>query len=209
MVKSHSGFIFILMTPNKNALTILSKDPVMKRIIKTTTLPKITPSKGIFKDLVRTIVFQQLSGHVAMTIYNRLKVVFGGARYKPTDILNKTHDELRSAGLSNQKANYIRNVAEYFNSPRINWKSMADDEIITKLTSIKGVGTWTAKIVLMFSFGREDVFPIKDLTIRETIIEEYGLKGSERERLKKVEKIAEKWIPHRTLASRYLWASRS
>ena len=118
---------------------------------------------------------------------------------------------MRSVGLSNQKANYFYNIAEYFDSPgnkRIAWKKLSDQTIIERLTSIKGVGEWTVQMILMFTLDRPDVFPVKDLGIQLSMKQFYGIKGEKKKLCEKMEKIAQSWSPYRTMACRYLWAAR-
>ena len=126
-------------------------------------------------------------------------------------ILDTDRATFRSVGLSNQKTNYFYNIATFFSEPgnkRIQWKRLSDEDIISKLVTIKGVGKWTVQMILMFTLGRPDVFPIDDLGIQLSMKDHYGIKAEKKELKIKMTKIAEEWTPYRTLASRYLWAAR-
>lgn len=188
-----------------------AKDPILKRLIESTSealQPEL--SVDIYFDLLQSIVSQQLSVKVAAIIWQRFIDVF--ADQYPTDvILNcKTDEELRSVGLSRQKANYLRNVANFaieegMDFEKLNAKS--DEEIIDYLTQIKGVGKWTVQMVMMFPMDRQNVFPIDDLGIQTKMIANYKLTGEKKVMRKAMIEIAEKWRPYRSLASKYLWES--
>jgi DNA-3-methyladenine glycosylase II len=129
----------------------------------------------------------------------------------PKQVYNTKDIELRKIGLSGQKSAYVKNVAEFFISNEINkkmWKKMSDEEIIERLISIKGVGKWTVQMVLMFHLDRQDVLPLDDLIIKNTMIKLYKVKETGKEQKIKLEKIASKWSPYRSIACRYLWASK-
>jgi len=189
----------------------LAKDPVMKEIMKSVKLENIAPAPNVFNALLSSITSQQLSTKVAAVIFERVEQLYGGKKMTPNMILKTDHDTLRSAGLSNQKANYFFNIAEYFNTPenkRINWDKYNDQEIIDKLTTIKGVGEWTVQMILMFTLDRKDVLPVKDLGIQLSMKQFYGINAEKKKLFQKMEEIAEAWSPYRTLACRYLWAAR-
>ncbi len=115
---------------------------------------------------------------------------------------------MRQVGLSRQKASYIKNVANFFLEEKIDskdWAAKIDEDILETLTQIKGVGTWTVEMILMFTLDRQDVFPVGDLGIQNAMIALYDIKGDKKELKSKLIEIAEPWKPHRTLACRYLW----
>ena len=178
----------------------------MARLIKEFEKPEFRKESNYFEALVRAIVYQQLSGKAASTIYKRFKDLFSATKYpSPQDVLFKTHEQLRAVGLSNQKAAYIHNIAAAFDSGTVtqNIDSLQDEEIIEKLTTIKGVGPWTAEMFLMFTLHRPDVFPVTDLGIRKGFhlfckLDDLPDPGF-------MIKRAEPWRPYRTLASWYLW----
>ena len=189
----------------------LSKDPIMAQIIKDVKLPDVTPAPNVFNALLSSITSQQLSTRVAEVIFGRVCDLYKKKVLTPKMIIETDRETLRAAGLSNQKTNYFYNIANFFNKPqnkRIHWSKLSDEEIINKLTEIKGVGTWTVQMILMFTLDRPDVFPTKDLGIQLSIKQFYKIKGEKRVLISKMEKIAQQWAPHRTLASRYLWAAR-
>ncbi len=190
---------------------ILAKDPIMASIMKEVKLPKIARAANVFNALLSSITSQQLSTRVAEVIYGRVCDLYPKKVLTPKMILATDRETFRSAGLSNQKTNYFYNIANFFNEPsnkRRQWSRMTNDEIIDKLITIKGVGKWTVQMILMFTLERKDVFPVDDLGIQLSIKEYYGI-TSEKKQLKiEMELIAAKWSPHRTLASRYLWAAR-
>ena len=124
-------------------------------------------------------------------------------------ILKKDLDALKSVGLSNSKAQYIKNIATFYLEQKNNWEllhSMTDDEIIEFLTQIKGVGKWTVEMLLMFAMGREDVFPDDDLGIQQSLVRLYNIKSDSKKDLKrKMQRISAKWSPYRTYACLHLW----
>ncbi|MCC7505292.1 MAG: DNA-3-methyladenine glycosylase 2 family protein [Saprospiraceae bacterium] len=190
------------------AILHLQKDPALKTVLETTRLPDYSPSGNVYFDLLNSIVSQQLSGKAAITIFNRFCDLFP-ERYPHPDILAVTdHDLLRSAGLSNQKATYLRNVALYAKENEMgahDWPNKSDKEIIDELTSIKGVGQWTVEMILIFTLGRPDIFPVDDLGIQQAMARLYSLSEQGRQLKLRMIEIAEPWRPYRSLATRYLW----
>lgn len=189
----------------------LKKDPIMARIIKDVKLEHVEPAPNVFNALLSSITSQQLSTIVAAVIYGRVCSLYKKKILTPKMILGTDRELLRGAGLSNQKTNYFFNIANFFNEPgnrRIQWSLLSDEEIITKLVTIKGVGKWTVQMILMFTLDRPDVFPVDDLGIQLSIKEHYGIKAEKKELKTKMIEVADKWAPYRTLASRYLWAAR-
>lgn len=184
-------------------------DPILDKIIQTIELPKLTKTKDIYLDMLEVIISQQLAGNVARFIYNRFLDSFDG-RYPKPELLLKTSDEsLRSVGLSNSKAKYVKNLADFAANNDLSVKridSMSDQEIIDTLTQVKGIGKWSVEMLLIFSLQRPDVFPYDDLVIKKSMIEIYRIKETGKELIPKMISIAEKWKPNRTRASRYLWA---
>jgi 3-methyladenine DNA glycosylase/8-oxoguanine DNA glycosylase len=194
------------MNIDKGLDHLKNADIKMARLIDTFEKPGYSIESNYFEALVRAIVYQQLSGKAASTIYNRFKDLFPGNKYpSPQDVLIKTHDQLREVGLSNQKATYIHNIANAFDSGAVtqNIDSLNDKDIIKELTAIKGVGPWTAEMFLMFTLHRPDVFPVTDLGIRKGFQLLCGL--DEFPDADFMIKTAESWRPYRTLASWYLW----
>lgn len=197
---------------NIKILDILSKDKRMRLIIQQTPPERIferTFDGMILKDLVSSIISQQLSTKVARVILQRFLDLYGGVFPSVEDIIQTDHETLRSCGLSNQKAQYIKNIAEYF---KLNgWQDemfhlMTDEEIIKSLTAIKGVGRWTVEMVLIFCLGREDVFALDDYGIQTALVEIYHLKEEKKALKLKMDQISHRWKPYRSTACLYLWA---
>ena len=145
-------------------------DRGMRRLIEEFETPVFIKDINYFEALVRSIVYQQLSGKAAAIIHKRFKDLFNkGQNLSPSIVLEKSHDELRSVGLSSQKASYIHNIANAFKAGIVpdNIDAICDDKVIECLTTIKGVGLWTAQMFLMFTLNRPDVFPVTDLGIQK------------------------------------------
>ena len=181
-------------------------DENMGRLIAEFEKPEFKKDLNYFEALVRAIVFQQLSGKAAATIYKRFKNLFIKNKYpSPIMVMERSHEELRSVGLSNQKASYIHNIATAFHTGAIpkDINTIGDKEVIECLTTIKGVGPWTAEMFLMFTLNRPDVFPVTDLGIQKGFQLFFQL--DKLPRPDQMIKNAEPWRPYRTLASWYLW----
>jgi DNA-3-methyladenine glycosylase II len=182
-------------------------DPVIAEIIERVGPYRVKYNEPVFGSLVRSIVYQQLSGKAAATIFGRLLVATGDPIH-PQAILQLSFEELRSLGLSKQKAAYIRDLAEKTASEQVvfeNFRRMTNDQIIRTLTQVKGIGVWTVQMFLMFSLRRPDVLPCGDLGIRNAIQKAYRLK--EPPAPAKLEQIGERWRPYCSVASWYLWRS--
>jgi DNA-3-methyladenine glycosylase II len=189
----------------------LKKDEKLKLIVDICSLEVHKQTINVFDDLIRSIVSQQLSTTAAKSIYNRFLTLFENIDFVKSDLLSKSNEDLRNVGLSYQKANYIKNVAEHFkvhDLHNLDWNKISDEDIIGELTKIKGVGKWTVEMILIFSLQRPDVFPIDDLVVRNNMIRLYQVTGSKKEIYKKLTDIAEQWKPYRSYASRYMWAAK-
>ncbi len=189
------------------AKKFLSKDPILKGLFEKHQIKEYWGGQNsLFLDLVEVVTGQQLSIKAADTIFKRLLALFP-KKPKPNDILTVTVEKLRSVGLSNSKASCVHNIARAVSSGSLlldQFEKLADEEIKKELIKIKGIGPWSAEMFLMFSLKRPDVFSVGDLGLRSAIEKLYGIK---RDDLKKIEKLAESWRPHRTLACRLLWTS--
>jgi DNA-3-methyladenine glycosylase II len=193
-----------------NILLHLRKDPVLAQIIDQNSLPENRSSGNIYQDLIRSITGQQLSVKVAKVIYDRFLGLFEGFEPRPQELIQLTVQELRSVGYSNQKANYVLNVARFFHenpTEYAHWQQQEDKTIIKKLTQIKGVGKWTAEMILMFTLERADILPVDDYGIQTAIKNHYRVNEENKALKKRMLEIAEPWRPYRSIASRYLWAS--
>jgi len=185
-----------------------SVDPVMARVIDrigpVTLIPRTEGTH--FDILLRSIVFQQLSGKAAATIHGRVKGLFSADEPLPQQILAIDHNVLRAAGLSNQKARYVKNLSQHVldgTLPVESLHELSDEEIISALTQVKGIGRWSAQMFLMFRLVRPDVLPDLDLGVQKGIQRAYGLRKMPTP--KKVLEIGAKWAPYRTLGAWYMW----
>jgi len=193
---------------DKKGLKYLKKDKRLKEIIGSFPLEPLSKERDLFQDLVRSIVSQQLSVKAASTIYGRFQGLFSKRQITPRKILNKSIEEMRAAGMSNAKARYVQNVARFELANKLSieeWRAMGDDVILKKLTSIKGVGEWTAQMIMMFSLHRSDVLPLKDVGIQNAVKKLFEISSTGKELEEKMNKIAEPWRPYRSLACRLLW----
>lgn len=185
-------------------------DPIVDNLAKRFGL--IKPSfrkRDNFEDLVDSIVSQQLSIKAAATIFGRVKDLFSGKTLTPELILSVKSDQLRACGLSWAKASYVQDLAQKCLDKFVdldNLGKLSDEEIITHLVAVKGIGRWTAEMLLMFTFERSDIFPVDDLGIQKAMCKLYNLKPTKTLKTR-MQKIAKSWIPNRTLACRYLWKS--
>ncbi len=160
-----------------------------------------------FLALCDEIVSQQLSGKVAAVIFERFKKLFPKGEITSQGVLLLQHEQLRAVGMSNAKARYIKDLAEKVSKKEVDLEILStlnNDEVITNLTKIKGIGTWTAEMFLMFTLGREDIFSHGDLGLKNAIIKLYNLENPTKDQ---IEAITIKWAPYRTYACRILWRS--
>jgi len=184
-------------------------DPVLARIIADVGPYRAARRPERFQALVRAIVFQQLAGAAAQTIYQRFVASFGNSRFPtPEAVFNAPEAQLRAAGLSRQKASYLKDLASHVIEGTINFRrvrSMDDEEIITELTKVRGIGRWTAEMFLMFNLGRPDVLPVDDLGFQNAVKRSYRLR--KHPSAKQLRRLGEKWRPFRSVAVWYLWQS--
>ena len=186
----------------------LSSDPRLADVLPLITLPEIETHNDIYGDLLGSIVSQQLSVKAAATIESRFLDLFPDRNPLPERVLAMDVEVLRGCGLSYQKANYIRNIATYWienQADKKDWMQTSDDDIISELTKIKGVGKWTVQMILMFRLNRLDIFPIDDLGIRQGMVKLYSVEETGKELIKRLHEIAEPWRPYRTIACRHIW----
>jgi DNA-3-methyladenine glycosylase II len=161
-----------------------------------------------WEALARAIVGQQLSTRAAASIWAKLQAQFGGRTPTPEELLRKRRPTLRKAGLSNAKVEFLRDLAKRVGDGRLDLRrlaSLSDEDVIAELVAVKGIGSWTAEMFLIFHLARPDVVSLGDLGIRRAVQIAYEmdeLPGPE-----ELEKLAEEWRPHRTLACLYLWRS--
>ncbi len=196
----------------KVAATHLAKhDSALAPIIKRAGLSTITPHRNYYQELVESIISQQLSVKAAATILKRFVALFDTGHFPtPEEILQKDIEQLRSVGLSRQKGSYIQDLALKVIEGTVKFDhldALSNNEIITELTQIKGVGVWTVHMFLMFCMGRLDVLPVGDLGIKNGIQNLYGLDHSPAP--DEIVKIADdnNWHPYASIASWYIWHS--
>jgi len=187
----------------------LSRDKNLKKIIDRQQPLKLVKRKKIHLDLCGSIMSQQLSTRVAEIIQKRFLGLYGESPPSPEQILETPVDLLRSIGLSHAKTRYIHNVARFAIDAGIDHKHLKDkdnEQVIEYLTQIKGVGRWTAEMLLIFTLGREDVFAAGDLGIQQAMARLYKLDITDKKLLKQeIIQISEKWSPYRTYACLHLW----
>lgn len=185
-----------------------SIDPILKHLFSGFDIPKLKIEKNYFWSLCRSIIYQQISGKAAKTISDRFLALFrSGINIQPTEVLDIDINSLYSVGLSRQKASYMKNIAEAFGNKLINDENfimMNDEEILKHLTTIKGVGKWTAEMFLIFILFRKNIFSNGDLALLNSIKINYNLKILTNPKLESLKK---RWGPYKTVASLLLWKS--
>ena len=184
----------------------LRKDPKMRRVLKLELEARSRPTEP-FQSLVRSIIYQQISGKAAAAITKKFLALFPGEKFPtPAQVLKLKDAQFKTAGISPQKRGYLRDLALRFTDGTIEpnkFSKMTDEEIREHLIRVKGIGRWTADMFLMFTLYRPDVLPTGDLAIQKGFQKVFGLRKLPD--VKKMEKIAKAWSPHRTVASLYLW----
>lgn len=192
----------------KAILHLKKADPVLAALIGRVGAYRIQYRNPGFETLVRSIVYQQLSGRVAKVIFERLLAAVPGGELTPAGILKLTPARMRKCGLSKQKTAYIRDLARKTARGVVNFEALRDlpdEAVIECLTQVKGIGVWTAHMFLMFALERPNVLPTGDLGIRSAIRKAYGL--ADLPHPKQIEELAAGWSPYRSIASWYLWRS--
>ena len=182
-------------------------DPILCEIINRVGEYRLEYRDPSFETLVKSIVYQQLSGRVASVIFARLASAAGG-NLTPASILKLRPARMRAAGLSAQKTAYIRDLARHTRDGRLVFEDLqrlSDEAVIEALTIVKGIGVWTAHMFLIFALRRPDVLPTGDLGIRAAIRKAYGL--AELPKPAEMETLARPWRPYCSVASWYLWRS--
>jgi 3-methyladenine DNA glycosylase/8-oxoguanine DNA glycosylase len=216
----------------KAVLHLKKSDPLMRAIIDRVGPCRMEFGEPTFHSLAEAIVYQQLNGKAAVTIFKRFTALAGDP-VTPEGILKLSAEQLRAVGLSKQKSSYLFDMAERAKRGDLDFSKLADmsdDEVIEHLTQVKGVGVWTAHMFLMFTLRRANVLPTGDFGIRMAIHKQYleraakRKNGTGRSKSKKtatklpkekitlptpeqMEKIAKRWEPYRSIACWYLWRS--
>lgn len=163
----------------------------------------------VFHALLRAIVYQQLNGQAASTIFRRFREIYPAGRF-PTagDLIETPLPKLRAAGLSPQKASYMLDLAAKVESGDVDLRavrSLGDEEVVTELTKVKGVGRWTAEMVLIFTLGRPDVLPVDDYGFGRAVQKAYAMRKMPSSQ--RLERVARPWRPYRSVATWYMWQS--
>jgi len=186
-------------------------DAQLAGVIKAVGQYSIKVRNNAFQSLVESIIFQQLAGTAATAIYGRFIKYYNGVMPRPAQILSSPDAELKSkVGLSSKKIEYLKDLSYKIEDGRLNLDilpSMGDEDVITTLQQVKGIGRWTAEMFLIFCLGRQDVLPITDLGIRKAMQKLYLL--PELPKPANMLAIAQPWKPYRSIATWYLWKSLS
>lgn len=189
-----------------------ASDPVLHRLIARTGPCKLDPAQrpDVFHALARAIVYQQLNGTAASSIFRKFQGLYRGSAFpRPEDVVNTSDKRLRSAGVSPQKSRYLKDLSAKVLDGTVDLRavrSMEDEAVIEHLTQVTGVGRWTAEMVLIFTLGRQDVLPVDDFGFKRGVQDAYRMRALPKpERLRK---LAEPWRPYRSVATWYFWASR-
>ncbi len=194
----------------EEALRAPRKDPLLRPLIRRVGPCNLAlrPNHSPFEALAESIVYQQLNGRVAATIWGRFKGLFESPHLRPEDVLGAGDPLLRSAGLSAAKALAVRDLAEKAAAGSIPaWaglRKLEDEAIIERFTAVRGIGRWTVEMLLIFRLGRPDVWPVDDFAVRKA----YGLLlGIDKPQPREMRERAEAWRPYRSVVAWYLWRS--
>jgi 3-methyladenine DNA glycosylase/8-oxoguanine DNA glycosylase len=198
----------VIKLPRGALLRLKRADPVLGRLIDRVGPFAMTAGRGHHLEaLMRSIVYQQLSGKAAATIFGRVRALFPAGRF-PTAarILARTDEELRGCGLSAQKLSYVRDLCSRVHDGRLDLASLdtlPDDEAMERLVEVRGFGRWSAEMFLMFQLGRLDLWPVDDLAVRKALVLLHGLPESISR--KELDAFGERYRPYRSVVSWYLW----
>jgi len=192
----------------RKAINHLKKaDPIMRAIVERVGPCRMEFGEPTFHSLAEAILYQQLNGKAAVTIFKRF-TERSGDPVTPAGILKLTDAEMRIVGLSKQKTAYLRDLAEKTQAGLVDFERLGrlpDEEVIRHLTQVKGVGVWTAQMFLIFSLRRPNVLPVGDYGVQVAIKKHYRKRKLPKP--KEMEKIAKPWSPYRSIACWYLWRS--
>jgi DNA-3-methyladenine glycosylase II len=190
---------------------LAGRDAVLAKLIAAHPGLHLTRRGDPFTTLARAIVGQQISVKAAQTIWERLQKACGsvsGAPLDPLRVQRKRIATLRACGLSERKAEYIRDLARHFVSSRLDpaaWPALDDETLILALVEVKGIGRWTAEMFLMFHELRANVLPVDDIGLQKAVALHYF--DGERPTLEALRALGERWQPYRSVATWYLWRS--
>lgn len=184
-------------------------DPIMAELIERFGNCTLEPHTDYYKELVDSIISQQLSVKAGRTIFNRFLDLFGGEMPTPEQIIAKDIEELRGVGCSYAKANYIKDLAVHIADGRLDLRhisTLPNDEVIRQLVAVKGIGEWSAHMFMIFSLGRTNILPTGDLGIRNAMARLYALEDTKPSSLLQIS-LQNKWHPFQSVAAWYLWKS--
>jgi DNA-3-methyladenine glycosylase II len=190
---------------------LMSADPLLGAIIERRGACGLDGlgAEPTIKRLARSLVSQQLSVKAAATIFSRFLALYPGTEFPaPSQVVETSLETLRGVGLSRQKASYLQDLCARVESGALALDSldaMSDGQVMETLTAVKGIGRWTAEMILIFQLGRPDILPVDDVGLLRSIQRVYGLKRRPTE--KQVRRLGEKWRPYRSIAAWYLWAA--
>ena len=188
-----------------DALLVLNKDKKLKKIISSVGECKIRTISNPFEALVEAIITQQISDSAGKSISLKFKNLFGKKYPTPSDVVKLSKDEIKSVGLSRMKAEYIFDISQMIVNKKLDFKifkKMSNEDVISELTKIRGIGKWTAEMYLIFALGRMDVFPLGDLGLINGIKKLYDLENPSTD---EILEITNSWIPYRTIGTWYIW----
>jgi len=183
-------------------------DPVLGAVIRRVGACELKRRGDPYRYLVRSVLYQQITGAAGRAIEKRLHAAFGGRVPMPAQLRIAETETLRSAGLSRQKIDSIRAIATAFDERTLDGRKLArlpDEAVVDAVTQVRGVGEWTAHMLLMFSLGRPDVLPVGDYGVRKAARDLYGL--ADLPKRVELEALGEAWRPYRSVATWYLWRS--
>lgn len=189
---------------------LASRDPKIAKLIKKYGDCLIVPHTDYYSELVSSIVGQQLSVNAAAAIWQRVLAMSGGNPPTPKQLINASNEDLRAAGLSRPKISYVKDLARHIEDERLDMANIAtlpNNEIITQLTAVKGIGEWSAHMFMLFGLGRLDILPIGDLGIRKAVMQIYELDHMPGREETTVIANVNNWNPYESVASWYLWKS--
>jgi 3-methyladenine DNA glycosylase/8-oxoguanine DNA glycosylase len=189
---------------------LAATDPRLAALIARSVRYNIKPPRSIrpFHALAESIAYQQLSGKAAATIFGRVRGLYPGRKYlEPKSVLQTADESFRAAGLSRSKVAALKDLATKTIDGTVPsgraLVRMSDDEIITRLTTVRGIGRWTVEMLLLFDLGRLDVWPVDDYGVRKGFAKTFGRKNLPK--AKQLVKLGEKWRPYRSVAAWYFW----
>ena len=188
-----------------DALLVLNKDKKLKKIISSVGECKIRTISNPFEALVEAIITQQISDSAGKSISLKFKNLFGKKYPTPSDVVKLSKDEIKSVGLSRMKAEYIFDISQMIVDKKLDFKifkKMSNEDVISELTKIRGIGKWTAEMYLIFALGRMDIFPLGDLGLINGIKKLYDLENPSTD---EILEITNSWIPYRTIGTWYIW----